>query len=62
VHLQTCRAQDAIPLYLQALKLNPAHWPSRAKLVEGLMATKQYLAARAHIVPGQSEPSSNLLG
>jgi tetratricopeptide (TPR) repeat protein len=47
VHLKRGRAQDAIPLYLQALKLNPAHWASRTKLVEALMATRQYLAARA---------------
>ena len=47
VHLKTGRAQDAIPLYLQALKLNPAHWESRTNLVEALMATRQYPAARA---------------
>jgi tetratricopeptide (TPR) repeat protein len=47
VHLKTGRAQDAILLYLQALKLNPAHWESRTNLVAALMATKQYLAARA---------------
>lgn len=47
VHLKTGRAQDAIPLYLQALKLTPTHWETRTGLVEALMATKQYLAARA---------------
>jgi tetratricopeptide (TPR) repeat protein len=47
VHLKTGRARDAIPLYLQALKLNPAHSTSHNHLVEALMATKQYLAARA---------------
>ena len=47
VHLKTGRAQDAIPLYLQALKLDPAHWEARINLVEALMATRQYPAARA---------------
>jgi tetratricopeptide (TPR) repeat protein len=47
VHLQTGRAQDAVPLYLQALKQNPAHWASRTNLVEALMATRQYLIAKA---------------
>jgi tetratricopeptide (TPR) repeat protein/glutathione synthase/RimK-type ligase-like ATP-grasp enzyme len=47
VHLRRGRAQDAIPLYLQALKLNPAHWASRTKLVEALMAARQFPAARA---------------
>jgi tetratricopeptide (TPR) repeat protein len=46
VHLRTGKARDAIPLYLQALKLNPAHSTSHNHLVEALMATKQYLAAR----------------
>jgi tetratricopeptide (TPR) repeat protein len=47
VHLQTGRAQESIPLYLQALKLSPRHWVSRTNLVEALMATRQYLVARA---------------
>jgi tetratricopeptide (TPR) repeat protein len=47
VHLKTGRAQDAIPLYLQALKLDPAHWEARINLVEALMTTRQYPAARA---------------
>jgi tetratricopeptide (TPR) repeat protein len=46
VHLKTGRAQDAIPLYLQALKLDPAHWEARINLVEALVATRQYPAAR----------------
>jgi tetratricopeptide (TPR) repeat protein len=46
VHLRTGRAHDAIPLFRLALKLNPAHWASRSKLVEALMATRQYPAAR----------------
>ena len=47
VQLQTGHAQDAISLYLQALKLNPVHWPSRTNLVQAVMATRQYLVARA---------------
>ena len=47
VQLQTGHAQDAISLYLQALKLNPAHWASRTNLAQAVMATRQYLVARA---------------
>jgi tetratricopeptide (TPR) repeat protein len=45
--LKAGKPQDAIALYLQALKLDPGHWPSRTNLVQALMATKQYLIARA---------------
>jgi Flp pilus assembly protein TadD/glutathione synthase/RimK-type ligase-like ATP-grasp enzyme len=47
IHLRTGKAQDAVALYLQALKLNPAHWPSRTNLAEALIATRQHLVARA---------------
>jgi len=47
VQLQTGEAQHAIALYLQALKLDPGHWPSRTNLVQALMATKQHLVAKA---------------
>jgi tetratricopeptide (TPR) repeat protein len=47
VQLKTGKAQDAIAFYLQALKLNPAHWPSRTNLVEALMTTRQYVMAKA---------------
>ena len=47
VHLKTGRPQDAITLYLQALKLNGSHWPARTNLVHALMATQQYIIARA---------------
>jgi tetratricopeptide (TPR) repeat protein len=47
VHLKTGRVGEAIPLYLRALKLDPAHWAARTNLVDALMATRQYLAARA---------------
>jgi tetratricopeptide (TPR) repeat protein len=47
VNQKTGKPQEAIAFYLQALKLNPGHWPSRTNLVEALMATKQYIIARA---------------
>ena len=40
------KPQDAVAYYLQALKLNPGHWPSRTNLVQAVMATKQYIIAR----------------
>ena len=47
IHLKSGRAQDAITLYLEALKLNPAHWASRSNLAEALIATRQFLIAKA---------------
>jgi tetratricopeptide (TPR) repeat protein/glutathione synthase/RimK-type ligase-like ATP-grasp enzyme len=47
VHLKMGRAQDAIALYLQALKLDAGHWPTRTNLVQALLATRQYLVAKA---------------
>jgi tetratricopeptide (TPR) repeat protein len=47
VQLQTGQAQHAISLYLQALELDPAHWPSRTNLVQALLATNQHLVAKA---------------
>jgi tetratricopeptide (TPR) repeat protein len=46
VHLKTGKPQEAIALYLQALALNPGHWPSRTNLVQALMATRQYPVAK----------------
>jgi tetratricopeptide (TPR) repeat protein len=46
VHLQTGTPLDAIALYGQALKLNPAHRPSLTNLVQALMATNQYLLTK----------------
>src|SRR5271170_4586875 len=43
--LKAGKPQDAIALYLQALELDPGHWPSRTNLVQALMATKQYIVA-----------------
>jgi tetratricopeptide (TPR) repeat protein len=47
LHLGTDRAQDAIPLYFQALELTPTLWEMRTGLVEALMATKQCPVAKA---------------
>src|ERR1700722_11219982 len=47
VQLKIGKPQDAITLYLQALKLNAGHWPARTNLVHALMATQQYIIARA---------------
>jgi len=47
VHLRTGRAQDAIALYLQALKFDGGHWPTRTNLVQALVATRQHLVAKA---------------
>ena len=46
VHLKTGKPHEAIALYLQALTLNPGHWPSRTNLVQALMATQQYPLAK----------------
>src|ERR1700689_3322017 len=50
VHLKTGKPQDAITLYLQALKLNAGHWPARTNLVHALMATQQYIIAKALLI------------
>src|SRR6202012_1743642 len=55
VHLKIGKPQDAIPLYLQALKLNGSHWPARTNLVHALMATQQYIIARALLMELTSE-------
>jgi tetratricopeptide (TPR) repeat protein len=47
VHLRMGRAQDAIALYLQALKFDGGHWPTRTNLVQALVATRQFPVAQA---------------
>jgi tetratricopeptide (TPR) repeat protein len=47
VQLQSGNPQDAIALYLQALKTNATHWPTRTNLVQALMATGQTVVAKA---------------
>jgi tetratricopeptide (TPR) repeat protein len=46
VRLKAGNPQEAIALYLQALKLNSRHWPARTNLVQALMATQQYIIAK----------------
>jgi tetratricopeptide (TPR) repeat protein len=47
VHLKTGKPQESIAFYVQALTVNPGHWPSRTNLVQALTATRQYLLAKA---------------
>ena len=46
VRLKTGKPHDAVALYVQALTLDPGHWPSRTNLVQALMATQQYPLAK----------------
>ncbi|QPF89654.1 tetratricopeptide repeat protein [Bradyrhizobium commune] len=46
VHQRSGMTQDAIALYLEALRRNPAHRPSRTNLVQALVATRQFTIAR----------------
>ena len=45
-YLKSGMPAEAVTLYLQALTLNPGHWPSRTNLVQALMATQQRLLAK----------------
>ncbi|MBV8927271.1 MAG: tetratricopeptide repeat protein [Bradyrhizobium sp.] len=47
VQMQSGQAQDAIPLYLHAIKLSHSHWPARTNLAQALMATGQMVVAKA---------------
>jgi tetratricopeptide (TPR) repeat protein/glutathione synthase/RimK-type ligase-like ATP-grasp enzyme len=47
VHARTGKPQEATAFFLQALKTDPGHWASRTSLVQALMATKQYVIAKA---------------
>lgn len=46
VHQRSGQTQDAIALYLEALRRNPGHRPSRTNLVQALVATRQFAIAR----------------
>jgi tetratricopeptide (TPR) repeat protein/glutathione synthase/RimK-type ligase-like ATP-grasp enzyme len=46
VHQRSGMMQDAISLYLEALRRNPGHRPSRTNLVQALMATRQFAIAK----------------
>jgi tetratricopeptide (TPR) repeat protein len=60
--LQAWNAKNAITPYLEALKLNPAHWTSRTNLAQALIATKQYIMAKALLMELVEErPQDGLL-
>ena len=44
--LELGNVQAAITLYVEALKLDPAHWPSLTNLVQALMAGRQFEMAK----------------
>ncbi|MGY3500604.1 tetratricopeptide repeat protein [Bradyrhizobium sp. USDA 4471] len=46
VHQRGGRTQDAISLYLEALRRNPGHRPSRTNLVQALVTTRQFGIAK----------------
>lgn len=46
VYLRWDRAKDAVTLYMQALSLDPLHWPSRTNLAQALIATRQTNVAK----------------
>jgi tetratricopeptide (TPR) repeat protein len=50
IHLKAGEPNDAVPFYLQALRLNSSHWPASTSLVEAMMATQQYIVARGLLV------------
>src|SRR5689334_19086947 len=47
VQMQSGNAEGAIALYLQALKTNASHWPSRINLAQALIANGKMEEARA---------------
>jgi tetratricopeptide (TPR) repeat protein len=55
LHLRCGQHRTAIELYLQALRLDPRHWAARANMVQALMATQQYLIAKAILIELRGE-------
>ena len=55
LHLLAGKHQEAIALYLQALRLNSRHWAARANFVQALMAAQQYIVARGLLAELVSE-------
>jgi len=47
VQMQSGNAEGAIAFYLQALKTNAKHWPTRTNLAQALMATDQMVVAKS---------------
>ncbi|MET4390983.1 tetratricopeptide (TPR) repeat protein [Bradyrhizobium sp. F1.4.3] len=66
VHQRSGMTQDAIALYLEALRRNPGHRPSRTNLVQALVATRQFAIARTLLLelleetPGDADLCSQL--
>jgi tetratricopeptide (TPR) repeat protein len=55
LHLKAGKHREAIALYLQALRLNSRHWEARCNLVQALMATQQYILAKAVLLELKGE-------
>jgi tetratricopeptide (TPR) repeat protein len=55
LQLKAGRYQEAIALYLQALRLNSRHWPAKANLAQALMAAQQYILAKAALLELKAE-------
>ncbi|MGZ5873345.1 MAG: tetratricopeptide repeat protein [Bradyrhizobium sp.] len=47
LQLKAGKYQEAIALFLQALRLNSRHWAARSNLAQALMATQQHIVAKA---------------
>lgn len=47
MQMQSGNAEGAIAFYLQALKTNAAHWPTRTNLAQALIATGQMVVAKS---------------
>lgn len=55
VHQRSGMVGEAIALYLEALRREPAHRPSRTNLVEALVATRRFAAARSLLLELHAE-------
>src|SRR5271169_4006647 len=55
LQLKTGKYQEAIALYLQALRLNSRHWAARTNLAQALMATQQFILAKAVLLELKGE-------
>jgi tetratricopeptide (TPR) repeat protein len=55
LQLKVGKYQEAIALYLQALKRNSRHWAARANLAQALIATQQYILAKAVLLELKGE-------
>lgn len=59
VHQRNGQTQAAISLYLEALRRNPGHRPSRTNLVQALVATRQFAIARTLLLELLEETSDD---